>query len=187
MSRARAAEGLAGIAAASLLVYANALPNDFVWDDVAVVRDSAFIRDPSNLKASFLLMAERFLYLASAGWALLLARGAERLSPRFATWPAGRAAPAIALVVTVALVYTPRTILRNRDWRDSVVFFTRMVEQTPDLIGARLNLSGALRERGRYAEAAAQLRVATALGYRPWMTPGVAPDPPPARTGAPGR
>jgi len=124
------------------------------------------------------LMAERFLYLATAGWALLLARGAERLAPWFDAWPAGRATTAIALAVLAVVVFAPRTILRNRDWRDGITFFTRMVEQTPDLIGARLNLSGALGERGRHAEAAAQLRVAYRLGYRPAMVPVVPPNPP---------
>jgi hypothetical protein len=122
------------------------------------------------------LMAERFLYLSCGGFALAVASLGEGLARRLAP-ETGRALPVVAAVL--ALAYVPATEARLADWRDEVAFFGRMVEQEPDLMGARVNLASALARRGRVAESSVQLRRAYELGWRPEMTePGAAPPAP---------
>jgi hypothetical protein len=48
-----AAWGRLAVALIAAAVYANAIPNEFVWDDVGQVRDNEFIRDPANLAKVF--------------------------------------------------------------------------------------------------------------------------------------
>jgi len=112
------------------------------------------------------LMAERFLYLASAGFAVLVALGADELTARVATAPAARRALlATGCLLLVAL--GTRTVVRNRDWADEVVFFGKMTKQEPDLAIAHVMLGGALSKRGRIAEAMEEFRIASSLGWRP--------------------
>lgn len=118
------------------------------------------------------LMAERFLYLASGGFALAVASAGEALARRFPA-PTARTLPLVG--AALALAYVPGTEARLAVWHDEVSFFGRMVEQEPDLMGARVNLASALARRGRVAEAMVQLQRAQELGWRPEMTePGLA-------------
>lgn len=97
------------------------------------------------------LAGERFTYFASVGFVLLVAAAAQAHAGRpgltKTTRSLGAAAACGALVACAAL-----TVLRNRDWRDEVVFFEKMIEDDPGLPGPWLNYASALQRKGRYLE-----------------------------------
>lgn len=95
-------------------------------------------------------MAERFMYLPSAGFCLIagaLLGGPlfERLGTRVAWGVVGIAAALLALV----------TVERNLDWRDDVSLFSSVVERDPRSAEGYFNLGSALIERGNAADARA--------------------------------
>jgi tetratricopeptide (TPR) repeat protein len=110
------------------------------------------------------IMAERLLYLPSAGFCLLAALGLERLRARF---PAGGAAaasrpalgaalrlaaPAAAPLILLALGL--RSELRYADWRDDHAIFASARTVAPRSVKAHFNYGAACEERGEDAEAA---------------------------------
>jgi protein O-mannosyl-transferase len=68
------------------------------------------------------LMAERFLYLPSVGFALALAAAADRIRPRRF---------AVGAAVLLALLYAGRTLARNLDWRDDLTLGKADTVTTP--------------------------------------------------------
>jgi tetratricopeptide (TPR) repeat protein len=100
------------------------------------------------------VFTERYLYLPSVGMAWLIGLGATRLWSRAGARPAPRWA--LALVgVTVGMLYAARIVIRDRDWKNDIVFYTQALklEPEPSLI---LNLGLALAAQGRIDEAMAQ-------------------------------
>lgn len=95
------------------------------------------------------LMAERFLYLPSAGAAILAASVLEsRLV--FANAAARvLAAVGAALVIAIGVVTWGAT----KDWRDDETLFSRAVARDPGSVGLNYLLGDALVHEGRYAEA----------------------------------
>jgi tetratricopeptide (TPR) repeat protein len=85
-------------------------------------------------------VAERYLYLPSAGAAVLLAWGLVTLRAR---------AAAIALGLTVALVIAGGAVSAARStlWRDEVGFWRNAIAVAPDEGVAHLKLAGALAQR----------------------------------------
>jgi len=86
------------------------------------------------------VFAERYLYLPSVGFCWLVGLGAARVwssaTPPAAFW---RAAVGIALG-GVAALFVLRSVTRNRDWHDELVFCTRTLECAPDAYLIRTNL-----------------------------------------------
>ena len=121
------------------------------------------------------LMADRFLYVPSVGFALLAGEALAGLAPLAARWsgalPARIAATSVAVVVLGA--GAALAIERNRDWADEITFFGLMVQQEPTLVGARIAYAKALSEANRDEEATRERTIALQLQ-------GLAP-PPPAR------
>ena len=96
------------------------------------------------------IVAERFLYLPSAGFCLAAGGAAVLLGDRFrsarlATVAAGAAAALCAAGVLYA----------SRPWRDDVALFTRVVQTTPRAWRGHDNLGNALTAQGRLEEAMA--------------------------------
>jgi tetratricopeptide (TPR) repeat protein len=89
------------------------------------------------------IMAERFLYLASVGfagclvWAIYTA--CRRLPP---AWPKARIAPAVLALIGAALAV--RTYARNIDWLDDQSLWTSAVRVCPASYKTRLHLATAL-------------------------------------------
>ncbi len=110
------------------------------------------------------VMAERFLYLPSVGFAIAVGAGgahaASRLPRPFLAW---------AGALIIASWFAIRTADRNRDWRDARTLWEATVETTPDSAFAHANLALALLADGEDRRAADELRRAIDLVPEHWL------------------
>ncbi len=113
----------------------------------------------SHLKPHHELAGERFLYLPSIGFALLLGHLAGTLAAR----PGASLRLALAPVILVSLAYAGRTIARNRDWKDDVTFWTKTIADAPRCARAHRNLAYHLFQAGRREEAFASMERSLAI------------------------
>jgi tetratricopeptide (TPR) repeat protein len=107
------------------------------------------------------VFTERYLYLPSVGVAWLVGLGVTKLWSR----AGGRPAQRWALVIvgaTVGMLYAARIVIRDRDWNNDIVFYTRTLEFAP-VPHLFLNLGAALADQGRIDEAIAQYSEALRL------------------------
>jgi protein O-mannosyl-transferase len=97
---------------------------------------------------------DRYLYLPSIGFAILLAMALRRI--RFGKLRLfGLPVMQTAAVLLLAAVLGVSTALQDRYWANDITLYTRGVERTPQNKLARTNLANAIGEQGRYAEAMA--------------------------------
>ncbi len=106
------------------------------------------------------IMAERLLYLPSAGFCLLLAAGCAA--------PAGpeagrRARLAPAALLILVLLLGARSQVRLRDWQDDYTLFKSALSVTPRSVKVQFNFGSACEERGEDAAAAAAYEKALAI------------------------
>ncbi len=107
------------------------------------------------------IMAERLLYLPSAGYSLVLAAALVHGATRLAARAAGRSmvADARALRIAAGLAavilagYALRTWTRNVVWTDPLRFFTTMVDDAPRSARSHRELGGILAEQRRFDDA----------------------------------
>ncbi|HKA56966.1 MAG TPA: tetratricopeptide repeat protein [Candidatus Binatia bacterium] len=95
------------------------------------------------------MMAEHYLYIPSFGFCLLVALALARLTANL-KFRASSLKPQVSslwkpalgygLLVTLLTFYAVRTVVRNRDWRDELTFYTRLVGNNPYSARARLGL-----------------------------------------------
>lgn len=95
-----------------------------------------------NIVSINVLVADRYLYLPSAGFIMACAAVLWRL------WDAQRTRAASRLMVALAFVavlgaYCFRTVTRNEVWRDSLSLWTSVVHEFPRSAEARLQLASA--------------------------------------------
>ena len=111
------------------------------------------------LFASGVLLAERTLYLPSAG--VCLAAGA--IAERF-----GRTRPTGAAIVTIVLLmsFAARVWSRTPVWRDDRTFVLALLDGHPESYEAHLTAGRVLRGAGRLAEAERELAIARQLFAR---------------------
>jgi hypothetical protein len=108
-------------------------------------------------------MADRFLYLPSAGFALLLASlpgVVKEWGGNFADW---LSRGIWAILILIGLNNAIFTLLRNPVWGDEKRFFTRLVEQDPILAVAHHNLGYAYYREGDLRTAESEYRKALSL------------------------
>lgn len=103
--------------------------------------------------------AERYLYLPSVGFVLLVALAIEAVRRRAGP----RTAPVLAAVVLLAGAYATATIARNRVWKDHLSLWTDAVRKSPGSAVAHMNYGTALIYAGRNDEGTAELRKAAAM------------------------
>jgi protein O-mannosyl-transferase len=110
------------------------------------------------------IMAERFLYLPTVGFCLVLGWTAVRLLGPVVSSGAGQVRPAPALgLAVVLLAYGVLTLWRNEDWRDEYRLYSRMVESSPGAAAPLVNLAFAQLPRGEVGAASEHLREAVRL------------------------
>ena len=123
--------------------------------------------------------AERYLYLASVGFCWMVGwagvRGWNSLSARGSQW---RFALLLAAGLIGALCIF-RIVIRNRDWRDNVTFYTATLAVTPDAYYMHNNLGTAYWGQGNFPAAEKEWRIALQLAPGSeyvWHNLGLAAD-----------
>ena len=87
----------------------------------------------SHLVVIGTLVAERLMYVPLAGWSIFLGYVCQRMSGKIA-W---RKLVALVVIVGVCSALAARTVVRNRDWENNEVLFTRTLEIAPNSLKAR--------------------------------------------------
>jgi Flp pilus assembly protein TadD len=100
--------------------------------------------------------AERYLYLPSVGFVMLVAMGIDALRAR--GWL--RPPQAVAAVVILTVAYAAATMARNPAWKDHVTLWSDTVAKSPGNAVARMNYGAALIYAGRQDEGTAEMRKA---------------------------
>lgn len=109
----------------------------------------------SNLVPALHFKAERYLYLPSIGYCLILAFILWKLQIYVTRlWPHAKWG-LIALASLISLIYGALTFDRNFDWKDDLTIFTDAVRKSPYTKEAYAELGVTYREMGRYQEAEA--------------------------------
>ena len=116
-------------------------------------------------------MADRFLYLPSVGFCVivgwLVVEGGRAAKERWGV-SAGRAVATLGTSVLVA--WASITLTQNTIWRDDITLWSETARLEPDSHKAHLNLGVALGRKGRYVEAEEQLKAT----IRRWPVDGKA-------------
>jgi protein O-mannosyl-transferase len=88
------------------------------------------------------IVHDRYLYLPSAGFALLVALAIGELARRM---PAGRTSfLPVAATVALAFGFAGRTVVEQMQWADDIALYTRGLESAPANLTVRDNLANAL-------------------------------------------
>ncbi len=93
------------------------------------------------------VFTERYLYLPSVGVAWLVGLGVSKLWSRAAPRPAERRALVLA-GLAVGGLFAARIVLRNRDWNNDIVLYTRTLELSPDAYVIQNNLAAVYWHQG---------------------------------------
>jgi len=145
---------VAGLAAAGILLFSRRPAAGFgiLFFFIAVLPTS------NLLFATGTIMAERLMYLPSAGVVLAIASffpsDPDALGRR-------RAAAMVVAVLTLLLLF--RTIVRNPVWESDETLFTNLVRTSPHSAKAHYDFGYTHADRGRYRPAYDQYGVATAI------------------------
>jgi Flp pilus assembly protein TadD len=119
--------------------------------------------------------AERYLYLPSAGFAMLAAMPFARAAEGYAR----RAVAAIAALALLAGIYSVGTVRRNAVWRENLTLFADTVRKSPDAGLPQKELGIALLEKGKVEEAIASFEKAILIepsDFRVYNNRGMAFD-----------
>jgi protein O-mannosyl-transferase len=109
------------------------------------------------------MLADHFLYLPSAGFALLVVALKERFDARRPPYGRWLSFGACAFLILVGLNNAIFTLVRNPVWHDEKRFFSRMVEQAPLSPLAHHNLGYVFYREGNWLYAETEYRTALAL------------------------
>ena len=106
------------------------------------------------------MMAERTMYLPSIAFCLAFGAAVDGAL----RWAASRSKAVVglwlALFVGICALYSAKTVLRNRVWRDDVVFAEAALRGSPNSVKIHRNFGAALSRVGRLDEAKAELETA---------------------------
>jgi len=117
-----------------------------------------------SLTPSF--VAERYLYLPSAGFCLIIAAFVDKIMN--AEKPVLRQSPkkvGVFLLILIISLFSVLTMNRNLDWRSEHSLWAKTVKQSPDSFKAHNNLGVVYANEGRLDKAEEEFR--TALQIRP--------------------
>ncbi|MBL7054179.1 tetratricopeptide repeat protein [Candidatus Woesearchaeota archaeon] len=129
----------------------------------------------SNIVPLVVLMAERYLYLPSLGFCLLLAFAFDKIYNLDI-----KKNIRIGLVVFIVLLflsYSFAVVKRNAEWKDNLTLWTETVKDSPNNSGAHDNLGFTYERMGRYKEAITEFSKAIELkpdNYKAHTNLGVA-------------
>lgn len=121
------------------------------------------------------VMAERYLYVPSAGFAIILAFLAGKAAD--APWRPAKKIIAYPLLMIILASYGVITVARNADWRDDLTLWQRTIEVSPWSSFAHDNLGFAFEQKGELTQAIAEFKKAISLdseNYQAYANLGVA-------------
>ena len=99
------------------------------------------------------IMGERLAYLSSAGFCLLLALGWNWIRQR-------KEILAWGMLAVVVLAFSVRTVVRNRDWKDTFALYSSAVRAVPNDAKMHSNLAGQYFLRNEWDLAAREYQIA---------------------------
>ncbi len=144
------------------ILWRRARPASFglVWMMVTL----APVLNPRWMAAN--VYTERYLYLPSVGFCLLVASGVAYLwTTRAARIPKWRYILS-SLILVVAALYAVRIVTRTRDWADDVTLYSRTLKVSPTAYHIRNNLGTVYWKQGRVEEATREWEEALRLSPR---------------------
>jgi Tfp pilus assembly protein PilF len=98
---------------------------------------------------------DRYLYLPSVGFSLLLAMAVRQMNPGKEMF-FGQPARYVAATFVLALLLVPATTFQTQVWENDVRLHYRMIETSPNQPSLRFNFADILYEKGKYKEAGEQ-------------------------------
>ncbi|MCK5534902.1 tetratricopeptide repeat protein, partial [bacterium] len=103
----------------------------------------------------YYLFSERYLYIPSIGFAMLLAIGIDKCiqTKRLS----------MAVLIFLLVFYSWTTVKRNSDWKDDLTLWSRTVKMYPNNCQAHNNLGCVYNEQGKYDEACREYKKALEL------------------------
>jgi tetratricopeptide (TPR) repeat protein len=108
------------------------------------------------------VFTERYLYLPSVGVVWLVGLGASKLWSRAGPRPAPRRTLVLAGLALGGL-FAARTVIRNLDWNNDIVFYTRTLDLSPDADIILCNLGSVYWRQGDFDKAESVWQRALAL------------------------
>lgn len=116
----------------------------------------------SNIIPIKALLAERFLYLPSIGFCLLLAILVKKIGGELAFRGKGSFRAYIAAVLALILIggYSVRTVMRNEDWNAGLTLSAKMLDMEPHNAWALSSYGASLMAEGKFEEAIIPLKKA---------------------------
>lgn len=121
-----------------------------------------------NILPIVVLMAERYLYVPSFGFCLLLGYLINRIKNKKVV---------ITISLLVIIIFSSLTIERNSQWKDNITLWTETVKDAPYSSRAHDNLGYTLEQMGRYEDASLEFSKAVELkpdNYKALANLGVA-------------
>lgn len=115
------------------------------------------------------LAHDRYLYLPSVGFCILIAMALRRVPIGRVTLAGGEPVPALPVALLAAALLTT-TLWQSTYWANDVVLYKRGVDIAPNNIMVRNNLGSALIEAGRYEEGMEVYREVLARDPNFWLT-----------------
>ena len=110
--------------------------------------------------------SERYLYLPSVGFVMLVVMGMRLLSSRPATIYGGGTAWFVVMASIIISAYAVATIARNEVWASNISLWEDTVRKSPEEFPVQINLASAYYEAKRYDEALSAVKRALALNPR---------------------
>ncbi len=123
------------------------------WAIAGGIYFAGFAATANILVPTGTIMGERLAYLPSAGFCLLLALGWNwiRQKKEILAW---------GLLATIVLALSVRTVVRNRDWKDTFALYSSAVRAVPNDAKMHSNLAGQYFSRDQLDLAAREYQIA---------------------------
>jgi len=123
------------------------------WGLAGGIYFAGFAATANVLVSTGTIMGERLAYLPSAGFCLLLALGWNWIRQK-------REILAWELLAAIVLVLSVRTVVRNRDWKDTFALYSSAVRAVPNDAKMHSNLAGQYFSRNQLDLAASEYQIA---------------------------
>ena len=117
----------------------------------------------SNLIEIYSPLAERYLYIPIIGFCLVVPTIIDGFVRKRFTRPATVTAASLLPVLVVVGLYSAATLVRNPDWRNNLVLWSKTVQSSPNSLVAHGGLGMAYLKRGMLNEARQEFETAIRL------------------------